>query len=157
MSSHSDRQKSKADDPRLASALASLPHGSSFRFLDRLTQLEPGIRGSAEYRVRGDEAFLAGHFPGEPMFPGVLLIEAAAQLAGTVAQSDLSREPLKGLKLTAVKGAKIRGTAVPGETLRLAAEITGRLDNLVQAKATVAVGSKTVLQVELTLGGAKVS
>jgi 3-hydroxymyristoyl/3-hydroxydecanoyl-(acyl carrier protein) dehydratase len=91
------------------------------------------------------------------MFPGVLLIEAAAQLAGTVAQSDLSREPLKGLKLTAVKGAKIRGTAVPGETLRLAAEITGRLDNLVQAKATVAVGSKTVLQVELTLGGAKVS
>ena len=61
-------------------------------------------------------------------------------------------EPLKDLKLTAVRGAKILGSAVPGETIRLAAEITGRLGELVQARATAAVGSRTVLQVELTLG-----
>ena len=145
----------QAEDPRLAAALSSLPHGPAFRFLDRLTQLEPGIRGSGDYRVRGDEPFLAGHFPGQPLFPGVLLIEAAAQLAGTIAQADPKREPLTGLKLTAVRGAKILGTAVPGETIRLAAEITARLGDLVQARATAAVGSRTLLRVEITLGGTR--
>ena len=72
----------------LQRALNLLPHGADFRFLDRLTKLDPGQSGAGEYRVRGDEPFLRGHFPGEPMFPGVLLAEAAAQLAGVVAQSD---------------------------------------------------------------------
>ncbi|MST95403.1 MAG: hypothetical protein EXS33_09100 [Pedosphaera sp.] len=74
-------------DP-LAIALASLPHGPEFRFLDRLLRLDPGQSGAGEYTVRRDEPFLRGHFPGQPMMPGVLLVEAAAQLAGTVAQSD---------------------------------------------------------------------
>ena len=69
-------------------SLDTLPHGPEFRFIDALTQLEPGKSGSGEYKVRGDEPFLRGHFPGQPIFPGVLLVEAAAQLAGTVAQSD---------------------------------------------------------------------
>ena len=69
-------------------ALAFLPHGPEFRFVDRLLTLDPGKNGSGEYKVRGDEPFLRGHFPGQPLFPGVLLVEAAAQLAGTVAQSD---------------------------------------------------------------------
>src|SRR5882724_171753 len=72
----------------LATALNSLPHGPEFRFLDRLLSLEPGQSGVGEYTVRGDEPFLRGHFPGQPMVPGVVLVEAAAQLAGTIAQSD---------------------------------------------------------------------
>ncbi|MFA6547132.1 MAG: beta-hydroxyacyl-ACP dehydratase, partial [Limisphaerales bacterium] len=76
------------DPDTLAQALAFLPHGPEFRFVDRLTVLEPGVRGEGEYTVRGDEPFLRGHFPGDPMMPGVLLVEAAAQLAGIVAQSD---------------------------------------------------------------------
>ena len=72
----------------LQCALKFLPHGAEFRFIDRLTNLNPGENGAGEYTVRGDEAFLRGHFPGEPIFPGVLLVEAAAQLAGVVAQSD---------------------------------------------------------------------
>src|SRR6266513_5754910 len=100
-------------------ALARLPHGPEFRFLDRLLSLDPGQHGVGEYTVRGDEPFLRGHFPGQPMMPGVLLLEAAAQLAGTVAQSDPKVPPMPGLKLTAVRGAKILGTARPGQVIRL--------------------------------------
>src|SRR5258708_4177657 len=102
-------------------ALLSLPHGPEFRFLDRLLSLDPGKSGIGEYTVRGDEPFLAGHFPGEPIFPGVLLIEAAAQLAGVVAQSDPRTDPLPDLKLTALRVVKIMGTARPGELIRLKA------------------------------------
>jgi len=133
--------------------LASLPHGAGFRFIDRLLALDPGKSGAGEYTVRGDEPFLRGHFPGEPMLPGVLLVEAAAQLAGAVAQSDPQLPPLRGLKLTAIRGAKILGTARPGEIIRLDARVIGRLGNLVQAQAAASVNGKTLLQAELTLSG----
>jgi len=137
----------------LAEALKDLPHGPEFRFLDRLTALEPGRAGTGEYTVRGDEVFLRGHFPGQPIFPGVLLIEAATQLAGVVAQSEPNVPKFAGLKLTAVRSAKISGTAQPGEVLRLEARIQGRLGNLVQAQVSAAVGTRTVLQGEVTLSG----
>jgi 3-hydroxyacyl-[acyl-carrier-protein] dehydratase len=139
----------------LATALNLLPHGAEFRFVDRLTSLNPGQSGEGEYKVRGDESFLRGHFPGEPIFPGVLLVEAAAQLAGVVAQSDPAIPPLAGLKLTALRNVKILGTAKLGETISLEAKITGRLGNLVQAQATVRVGGAVVLTAELTLSGVK--
>src|SRR6266404_560414 len=104
-------------------ALASLPHGAEFRFVDRLISLEPGKSGVGEYTIRGDEPFLRGHFPGQPLFPGVLLVEAAAQLAGTIAQSDPQIAPLPGLKLTALSKVKILGSAKPGDVLQLEARI----------------------------------
>jgi len=137
----------------LSTALAHLPHGPEFRFIDRLTALDPGKSGTGEYTVRGDEPFLRGHFPGEPLFPGVLLLEAAAQLAGTVAQSDPQIPPLQGLRLTAVRGAKILGTARPGQTITLEARITGRMPGLVQASVTVSLSGHIILQTELTLSG----
>jgi len=137
----------------LTDALDLLPHGSEFRFLDRLLSLEPGKSGAGEYAVRGDEPFLRGHFPGRPMMPGVLLVEAAAQLAGVVAQSDQAIPPLPGLKLTAIRGAKILGSAKPGEIIRFEARLLGRMGNLVQAQATASINARTVLQVELTLAG----
>lgn len=138
---------------QLQAALDRLPHGAEFRFLDRLSELEPGRRGKGEYRVRGDEPFLRGHFPGEPLLPGVLLVEAAAQLAGVVAQSDPALAPLRGLKLTALRNVKILGTAQPGQTISLEAQIVGRLGNLVQARAQATVAGEVVLTAELTLGG----
>ena len=134
-------------------ALNSLPHGPEFRFVDRLLQLEPGKSGAGEYTVRGDEPFLRGHFPGQPLFPGVLLVEAAAQLAGTVAQSDPQIPPLAGLKLTALRGIKILGTARPGEAIRLEARILNRLGNLIQAQVSATVNEHVVMQGELTLSG----
>jgi 3-hydroxyacyl-[acyl-carrier-protein] dehydratase len=137
----------------LQEALKLLPHGPEFRFLDRLLSLVPGKEGVGEYLVRGDEYYLGGHLPGEPIFPGVLLIEAAAQLAGVIAQNDPVIPSLPGLKLTALRAVKILGSARPGQTVRLEASITGRLGPLVQAKASAFVSDILVMRAELTLSG----
>jgi 3-hydroxyacyl-[acyl-carrier-protein] dehydratase len=134
-------------------ALESLPHGPEFRFVDRLLSLVPGKSGVGEYKVRGDEHCLRGHFPGEPIFPGVLLVEAGAQLAGVVAQNDPAIPPLMGLKLTALRSVKILGTARPGETVRIEASITGRLGGLVQAEAAAFVAGVKVMSAEIALSG----
>ena len=133
--------------------LEFLPHGPEFRFLDKVSSLTPGKEGRGEYRVRGDEPFLRGHFPGDPIFPGVLLVEAAAQLAGVVAQSDPVIAPLAGLKLAALRGVKITGAARPGDVVQLEARVIGRLGNLIQAETRASVGDKQVLLAELTLSG----
>jgi 3-hydroxyacyl-[acyl-carrier-protein] dehydratase len=137
----------------LAQALRYLPHGPEFRFVDRLLALDPGKSGVGEYLMRGDEPFLRGHFPGQPLFPGVLLVEAAAQLAGVVAQSDPEVPPLAGLKLTALRAVKILGTAKPAEVIRLEARLTGRLGNLIQVETSASVNGQVVMQGGLTLSG----
>jgi 3-hydroxymyristoyl/3-hydroxydecanoyl-(acyl carrier protein) dehydratase len=134
-------------------ALSFLPHGPEFRFLDRVTGLDPGREGHAEYTLRAGETFLRGHFPGAPIMPGVLVLEAAAQLAGVVAQSDPTRQPLRDLKLTALRAVKILGAVFPGETLALTAKISGRLAGLVQASVSARVGDRAILQGEVTLSG----
>lgn len=140
-------------DDVLERALQSLPHGPEFRFLDRLTDLVPGRSGAGEYTLRGDEPFLRGHFPGHPLLPGVLLLESAAQLGGTVAQSDPAILPLRGLKLTAIRNAKILGSATVGQTVRLKAAVTGRMANLVQIHAQAAVSEVPILQADIVLSG----
>jgi 3-hydroxyacyl-[acyl-carrier-protein] dehydratase len=64
--------------------LDKLPHQHPFRFLSRLLEVTPGENGSAIWSLRGDEAFFQGHFPGDPIVPGVLISEALAQLSGLV-------------------------------------------------------------------------
>jgi 3-hydroxyacyl-[acyl-carrier-protein] dehydratase len=135
-------------------ALDHLPHGTAFRFVDRLTRLVPGQSGAGEYLIRGDEAFLAGHFPGDPIFPGVLLMEAAAQLVGTIAQCDPQIPPLRDLRLAAIRNAKVLGAARPGERLEIEARITGRMGHMVQGAATVRCGPRLLLQADITLSGA---
>ena len=137
----------------LTTALEALPHGAGFRFLDRLLTLEPGVSGSGEFMLRGDEPFLKGHFPSQPLMPGVLLVEAAAQLAGVVAQSDPAQVPLPGLKLTAIRVAKILGSARPGETITVHARVVGRMGTLVQAQSTASVHGQLILQCEVVLSG----
>ena len=134
-------------------ALRSLPHGPEFRFVDRLLSLEPGRTGVGEYLVRGDEYYLRGHLPGEPILPGVLLVEAGAQVAGMVAQEDPANPSLPRLKLTALRAVKILGSARPGETLRIEATITGRLGLMVQARVSASVTGVNVMTAELTLSG----
>ena len=134
-------------------ALSLLPHGPGFRFLDRISELKPGVNGKGHYLVRGDEPFLKAHFPGEPLMPGVLLIEAGAQLAGVVAQTDPARKPLAGLKLAAIRGVKITGSAKPGDLIEIDACVSGRMPGLVQASINISVFGQQVAGGEITLSG----
>jgi 3-hydroxyacyl-[acyl-carrier-protein] dehydratase len=134
-------------------ALESLPHGPDFRFLDELLSLEPGCHGAGIYLVRGDEPFLRGHFPGAPLFPGVLLVEAAAQLAGAVAQSDPEVAPISNLKLAAIRSAKFKGSAEPGQVIRVEARVTGRLGAVVQADTVAWVGDREIMRASVVLSG----
>jgi 3-hydroxymyristoyl/3-hydroxydecanoyl-(acyl carrier protein) dehydratase len=130
-----------------------LPHGPEFCFVDRMLSLTPGKEGVGEYRVRGDEYYLRGHLPGEPIFPGVLLVEAGAQVAGMVAQEDPLNPSLPRLKLTALRAVKILGSARPGETLRIEVVITGRLGTMISAEVSAFVTGVKVLSAELALSG----
>ncbi len=135
-------------------AMRSLPHGPEFRFVDRMVSLTPGVRGVGEYRVRGDEYFLRGHLPGEPIMPGVLLVEAGAQVAGMVAQEDPANPRWPRLKLTALRAVKILGPARPGDTLRIEAVITGCLGSLIQAQVSAFIGDVKILSADVALSGA---
>ena len=133
--------------------LEDLPHGPEFRFLDYLINIEPGKSGIASYKLPADAHFLRGHFPGHPLMPGVLMIEAVAQLAGVVAQSDPNAEYLDNLRLTAVRAAKIRGTIPPEEEIRIQVSIAGRMGGLIQAAGTVTHDEKEIASVQVTLSG----
>lgn len=137
--------------------LAALPHGPEFRFIDALDWLDPGKSATARYLVRGDESFLAGHFPWSPLMPGVILIEAIAQLGGVVAQSDPVIPPLEDLLLTGIRGAKILGAAKPGETLSLRAEVEGRLGGMIQVAGEIGVGGRLLASAKIMLSGREAS
>ena len=134
-------------------AMRSLPHGAEFRFVDRMISLTPGVRGVGEYRVRGDEYYLRGHLPGEPIMPGVLMVEAAAQVAGMVAQEDPANPRWPRLKLTALRAVKIFGAARPGDTLHIEARITGVLGAMIQAQVNAFIAEHKVLSAEIALSG----
>lgn len=137
----------------LDKALAGLPHGTEFRFVDTVTAMVPGRSGTGRFRVRPEWEFLRGHFPGEPVLPGVILVEAIAQLGGVVAQSDPSTPPLPGLRLTAIRAAKILGTAGPDEVVELEVTVTGRMGALVQVTGTARVPGRELARCDVVLSG----
>src|SRR6218665_3841432 len=121
----------------LVQALSALPHGPSFRFVDEVVSLDPGVSATGRWTLKGDEAFLEGHFPGNPLLPGVIMIEALAQLGGILAQSDRGENPLKNVRLSAVRQFKILGSIPPGETLTLSAKRDAVMPGLVQISGGV--------------------
>ena len=136
------------------SELQLLPHGPEFRFIHELTTLEPGVSAVGTYSISGDEAFLAGHFPGQPIWPGVVMIEAIAQLGGVAAQSDPNQPKLADMRLTAIKNAKILGTAEPGATLTIEVKIEGRMGPLIQVSGSVSEGEIRLAKAIVMLSGA---
>ena len=99
-----------------------LPHRDPFLLLDEVTVIEPGVRVVARKRVREDEWYLAGHFPGRPIMPGVLMVEAMAQ-AGAVAV--LAEEANRG-KLALFAGiddVRFKRLVEPGDELELTCEV----------------------------------
>ena len=137
----------------LIRALERLPHGSGFRFVDRLLELVPGVSGRAEYTLKGDEPFLSGHFPNNPLMPGVILVESVAQLSGIVVQGGAKHCRFNELRLTAIQNAKILGSLHPGQTMLLEAQIEGVLGGLIQASGSVEIEGESILRTRLTLSG----
>ncbi|MCP5537915.1 MAG: beta-hydroxyacyl-ACP dehydratase [Akkermansiaceae bacterium] len=135
--------------------LELLPHGPEFRFVQQLSSLEPGVSASGTYEISGDEAFLKGHFPGHPIWPGVVMVEAIAQLGGVVAQSDPAQEKLDDMRLTAIKNAKILGTAEPGATLTISARVEGRMGPLIQVSGSVSDGDNCLAKAVVMLSGSR--
>ena len=125
-----------------------LAHRPPFLFCDEITELEPGVSCTALWHLTGDEMFFAGHFPGRPTLPGVLIVEALAQTAGLAA---LSSEDFEG-KLPLFGGidkARFRRQVVPGDTLTLTAKL-GRMSRMAgKATGTASVSGETACQVEM--------
>ncbi len=112
-----------------------IPHRQPFMLLDTVEELEPGKRVRARKCVSYNEPFFAGHFPGEPVMPGVLIVEAMAQ-AGAVAM--LSQPQMKGKTayFAGINTAKFKQKVVPGNVLDLEVEI-------IKVKGPVGIGKGT--------------
>lgn len=147
-----DRSMPSATD--LIQALSALPHGSEFRFIDEIVELDPGASARAVWKLKGDEAFLRGHFPGFPLMPGVLMIEALAQLGGILMQTRPNEPLLKNLRLTAVRQIKILGSITPGQSLHISGSLQGVLDTLGQVSGEIRDdGGNVIMTGAATLAG----
>ena len=126
-----------------------LPHRQPFLLSDTVEALEPGIRAVARKCVSYNEPYFAGHFPGEPVMPGVLIIEALAQ-TGAVAVLSLEENRGKTAYFAGINAAKFKQKVVPGDVLELETEIIRQKGPIGIGKAAAKVEGKLVCSAELT-------
>ena len=103
--------------------MSIIPHRPPFLLIDKVLSLEPGKKITAVKNVTMNEPFFVGHFPNEPVMPGVLIVEAMAQ-AGAVILLSLEQFKGKIAYFGAINNAKFRGMVTPGDTLKIEVEIT---------------------------------
>jgi 3-hydroxyacyl-[acyl-carrier-protein] dehydratase len=116
-----------------------LPHREPFVFIDQVTELVPGDRALATKRFAPEDPMFRGHFPGEPIVPGVILTEALAQLSGIVAGQGRH-----ALRLAAIKSMKFPAAARPGETIVLHSKLSGAVGGLIQCAVEARVEGQLV-------------
>ncbi|RXK11532.1 3-hydroxyacyl-[acyl-carrier-protein] dehydratase FabZ [Halarcobacter mediterraneus] len=130
-----------------------LPHRYPFLLVDRITQMEKGVNISGYKNISISEPAFMGHFPGHPIYPGVLILEGMAQAGGVLAlkSNDLSTEELKNkvIYFMSIDKAKFRSPVKPGDQLVYKIEILKLKGNLIVLDGKAYVDDKLVAQAEL--------
>ncbi len=126
-----------------------IPHRHPFLLIDTIEELEPGVRAVGKKCVSYNEPFFAGHFPNEPVMPGVLIIEAMAQ-AGAAAILSKPENQGKTAYFAGISQAKFKKKVVPGDVLTLELEIMKEKGPIGIGRGTAKVDGKLAASAELT-------
>ncbi len=135
----------------LEKVLQILPHRYPFRMIDRILEIEPGKKAVALKNVSVDEPHFSGHFPGDPVLPGVLILEALAQTGG-LAFYSLEEKEREGIPFLArIEAFRLKRKVTPGDQLILEAEVLHVFSNLAKVKVLARVGNEPVAEGTLIL------
>ena len=130
--------------------LTVLPHRAPFLFVTAITELHPGERAAGNWKVEGDEPFLAGHFPGRPLVPGALIAESMTQLAGAVVFST-GRHHTASPAAVAHFDIRFRQTVTPPATIMLQARLDRSMGALHRLDVSAMVDGRLVAEGSLVL------
>ena len=122
-----------------------LPHRDPFLMIDEVIELEPGKRAVARKTVRADEWFLAGHFPGRPIMPGVLMVEGLAQ-TGAVIVLTLDENRGKMVLFGGIDDVRFKRVVEPGDTLEYVCELETMRGPIGRGKIKATVGGKLAVR-----------
>lgn len=125
-----------------------IPHRYPFLLVDKITEIEYGKKAVGIKNVTANEPFFQGHFPGIPIMPGVLIVEAMAQV-GAVAILGMEENKSKLAVFTGIDGMRFRRQVVPGDTLRMEVEMLNFKRSVGKAKAQAYVGDELAASGEL--------
>ena len=129
---------------------AILPHRYPFLLVDRVIEFDSGRRAVGLKNVTVNDPYFQGHFPGRPVFPGVLIVEALAQLGGVLAIRSSSVEGSPIVYLTGIDKAKFRKPVIPGDQIRLEVEVMKRRPPFWKMQGKAFVGNDLVCEAEST-------